>query len=356
MPNQTPNETSTVCAATAAARPVPSDTGGPRLYMVATPIGNLEDLSPHAARVLQEADVIACEDTRRTAKLLAFLMVSKPCRSVREHNEVSAGMRLLDEARERHWSVAYVSDAGTPGVSDPGARLAELAHQRGIPVYAVTGPSAWAAAVSVAGFAATASYFVGFLPRRGQDCADVVRRALAIAPCQLVFFESPHRIGSSLERLARWLPASTRVCLCREMTKMFESNRVCTLADAVKTLEQEPTRGEFAVVVEIAATPPGPLLRLGGATALADAGAPRTAADSMLGLTDAAAETTSPNLAILGRRALAESHATGSLRTAARNLAKAHPHFTSRDIYQAALNLRGDENGLRQEGYAGGAP
>lgn len=301
--------------------------------MVATPIGNLEDLSPHAARILREADVIACEDTRRTAKLLAHLHVSKSCTSLHAHNEDRVGRLVLEIAQAHNQHVAYVSDAGTPGVSDPGARLAALAHDMGIPVFAVTGPSAWAAALSVAGFGYTASYFVGFLPRREQDCREVVLGALRVAPCQFIFFESPNRIAASLTRLAKWLEPSTRLCLCREISKVFESNRQCTLSNALATLEQEPLRGEFAVVVELKPTETVPRDSL-----LHQHRHDLSLSEHRPERTEEQGESSEVSLRTLGRLAATQRSPQESLRDVARELASQNPRFSSRAIYQAALD------------------
>jgi 16S rRNA (cytidine1402-2'-O)-methyltransferase len=291
-----------------------------RLLMVATPIGNLEDLSLRAVRCLTEADIIACEDTRHTAKLLAHLGLSKACVSIHEHNEQSAGERLLSRALEQGQTIAYVSDAGTPGVSDPGCRLAAMAHTMGIPVYAIAGPSAWASAVSVAGFAPPHHFFVGFFPRSPTESAALLRRVLTVAPCQLVFFESPHRVARTLELLQSHLPGHTRVCVCREITKVFESTRVFTLDQALNHLNTEPIRGEFVVIIEVTSE-------------VLEHSQLHPSAKSR----DLNHVTDTLSLSQLADQALANRSAALTLRDMARHLAKAHPRFTSREIYQAAL-------------------
>jgi 16S rRNA (cytidine1402-2'-O)-methyltransferase len=287
--------------------------------MVATPIGNLADLSPRAAAALSEANIIACEDTRQTRKLLNHLGIKKPCISIREHNESTAGLPLLQSVLEEQLTLAYVSDAGTPGVSDPGAKLAEMAHHLGIAVYAVSGPSALASAISVTGFGQAHSYFIGFLPRKPQEIRAAIVKALRVAPIQLIFFESPKRIQPTIKVLAATLPSNTRICICREMTKLFESNRVLFLEDAQESLLKEPLLGEFAVVIDLV-----PLQ-----------------ADYMSAIQNqafSAPETSAPSLPELGFLAVTSRGAEQTLRDAARSLALKHPNHQARDIYQAALN------------------
>src|SRR6186997_2323188 len=161
------------------------------LYVVATPIGNLEDLTFRALRTLKEVDLIAAEDTRRTSKLLAHYEIRKPLVSVHEHNEHRETPRILDRI-SRGESVALVTDAGTPGIADPGARLVEAARRDNVRVVPIPGPSAVATALSISGFSADEFAFMGFPPRSGKDRARWLRR-LTNDSRVVVFFEAPHR-------------------------------------------------------------------------------------------------------------------------------------------------------------------
>lgn len=217
----------------------------PGLYVVATPIGNLGDLSERAAAVLQAASLIAAEDTRVLRTLATRVETHATALSLTEHNVEARIPRLLDAAREG--VVALTSDAGTPLIADPGARAVEAAHDAGIPVFAVPGPSALAAAVSVAGFSASDVHFLGFLPR-GQGERRRRLAGAAEAAETLVFFESPRRLGAALADVADALDDPT-VVVCRELTKVHEES-VRGTASAMAQRFRE-TRGECTVVVDV---------------------------------------------------------------------------------------------------------
>jgi len=217
------------------------------LYLVATPIGNLEDLTYRARRILVEVDLIACEDTRHTAHLLAHYGITTPTVSFHEHNEAARTSELLQRL-QRGEDVALVSDAGTPAVSDPGYPLVREAAAAGISVVSVPGPSAVMAALTVSGLPPDRFIFLGFLPRRSGER----RRALAAAaalPWTLVLFEAPHRITAVLEDIEAVL-GDRRVALARELTKKFEEVFRGTVADALGHLRAHAPRGEFTIVVE----------------------------------------------------------------------------------------------------------
>ena len=219
------------------------------LYVVATPIGNLADLSLRALHVLALADTIACEDTRHTGALLRHLGLDKPLLALHEHNESSAAGRvigLLNEGRR----VAYVSDAGTPAISDPGAALVAAVRQAGLRAVPIPGASSAVAAVSVAGDGRAQGFrFVGFLPAKGGERRAAVQAVAACAD-QQVLFEAPHRIESLLASLADSLPGRD-VTLCRELTKQFETVATLPAADLPAWLAADPhrARGEFVLVV-----------------------------------------------------------------------------------------------------------
>lgn len=224
------------------------------LYVVATPIGNVADLSLRALHVLGLADAIACEDTRNTGQLLSRVGLQRPVVAVHEHNEREAAVRIVERlaAGER---IAYVSDAGTPGISDPGARLVEAVRAAGLRVVPLPGPSAAITAMSVAGDMLEAGEgrftFVGFLPGKPKARADAIAE-LAPLGHAWILYEAPHRIADTLAALAEALPAERRLLIGRELTKLFEETPVLTVADAPAWLAAEPSRGkgEFVLVVE----------------------------------------------------------------------------------------------------------
>jgi 16S rRNA (cytidine1402-2'-O)-methyltransferase len=189
------------------------------LFVVGTPIGNLEDLTFRALRTLKDVDVIAAEDTRRTAKLLAHYEIRKPLVSVREHNERRETPRILERLK-RGESVALVTDAGTPGIADPGARLVAAVREAGLRVVPIPGASAVATALSVSGFAADEFTFMGFPPRSGKEREDWFRR-LKADPRVIVFFEAPHRIERTLSTL-RETDVIRPIIVMRELSKIHE--------------------------------------------------------------------------------------------------------------------------------------
>lgn len=224
------------------------------LYVVATPIGNVADLSLRALHVLGLADAIACEDTRNTGQLLSRVGLQRPLVAVHEHNEREAAVRIVERlaAGER---IAYVSDAGTPGISDPGARLVAAVRAAGLKVVPLPGPSAAVTALSVAGDMLESGEgrftFVGFLPGKAKARQDAIAK-LAELDHAWVFYEAPHRIAETLAALADGLPGTRRLLIGRELTKLFEETPVLTVAEAPAWLAAEATRGkgEFVLVVE----------------------------------------------------------------------------------------------------------
>jgi 16S rRNA (cytidine1402-2'-O)-methyltransferase len=214
------------------------------LFVVATPIGNLEDVTLRALRILREVTVIAAEDTRRTSRLLQHYSISTPTISLHEHNEHSRSRTLVDRLA-RGESVALVSDAGTPVVSDPGARLVAAAHEAGIRVEPVPGPSAVLAAVSASGFGGEGFVFLGFPPARAEP-RRVWLSSLVNDARPLVLYEAPHRIRDTLEDIRQILGDRT-IAVGREMTKAHEELVVRPISQYVRQLT-EP-RGEYTVVV-----------------------------------------------------------------------------------------------------------
>lgn len=218
------------------------------LVVVATPIGNLGDLSQRAAATLQEADVVCCEDTRHTGQLLARLgLRAARLLSVHAHNERERVAEIL-ELLEQGARVALVSDAGTPAVSDPGEQVIEAAIAAGHRVTSVPGPSAAVAALVVAGLGTARWRFEGFLPRRGAERAGRLGE-IAAASHPSVIYESPQRVGATLGDLAERCGADRRVAISRELTKRFEETWHGTLAEACERASATPARGEHVLVV-----------------------------------------------------------------------------------------------------------
>jgi len=218
------------------------------LYVVGTPIGNLDDLSPRARDVLGRVSAIAAEDTRRTSGLLSTIGVKKPLIALHEHNEDRRAEALLARLSEGQ-SLALVSDAGMPLISDPGWRLVERALEAGIDVRTVPGPSAVTAALSVAGLPTDRFVFEGFLPRRAQ-ARDARLEALAGEDRTLVFFEAVHRMPGTVAALVSAFGPRRRACVARELTKLHEQVFRGTLEDIGRALGGEiPLLGEFVLVV-----------------------------------------------------------------------------------------------------------
>jgi 16S rRNA (cytidine1402-2'-O)-methyltransferase len=219
------------------------------LYVVATPIGNLADITLRAVHVLGLVDAVACEDTRVSAGLLRHFGIERPLLALHQHNEQQAAQAVV-ERLTRGERIAYVSDAGTPAVSDPGARLVAAVQAAGARVVPIPGASSALAALSVAGDAAAAGFaFAGFLPPKGAD-RKAALLALANARAAQVLFEAPHRIETLAAELAAAMPAR-RITLCRELTKQFET--VATLAaaglPAWLAADANRLRGEFVIVL-----------------------------------------------------------------------------------------------------------
>ena len=230
-----------------------------RLLVVATPLGNLADITARASEALRGCDLVACEDTRRTRVLLAHLGVTARALSYHKFNEASRLDPILGALAEGK-TVALVTDAGTPGISDPGARLVSAARSAGAGVEAIPGPSAPAAAVSVSGFESPGYLFAGYPPPRGAArrrflaglrAAEAARASAdpGAEPLPLVFFEAPHRIEACLDDLRAEL-GDRRAVLIREMTKLHEETLSGSLSGIAAALRDAPRRGEFTIVVE----------------------------------------------------------------------------------------------------------
>src|SRR6185436_17878189 len=217
------------------------------LYVLATPIGNLEDLSARALAILREADAIVSEDTRTTQKLLTRYEIKKPLIAYFQHSPPRRLEEILEKLRAGQ-TIALVTESGTPGVSDPGARLVDAALASGIKVLPVPGPSAVAAAASACGFGADAFHFAGFLPRKPGKRRKALE-ALAPLGVTLLVFESPYRVAGTLEDMLAVL-GDRRITICRELTKIHEEVWRTTVSKAVERYGKEEPRGEFTIAVE----------------------------------------------------------------------------------------------------------
>lgn len=218
----------------------------PLIYLVATPIGNLDEMSPRAIEILSNADLIACEDTRNTAKLLNLFNISKPLVSIREHNETSESEKIVNQILQGK-VVTYVSDAGYPCISDPGARLVKICLKNNINVSTISGPNAALNALAASGLPTDHFYFHGFLNAkstiRKQELGDLKNRTET-----LIFYESPHRIEKTLKEMFEILE-NRHVCIARELTKKHEE----FIRDELKNIiniDPETLKGEMVIIVE----------------------------------------------------------------------------------------------------------
>ena len=218
-----------------------------RLYLCATPIGNLADITYRAVETLRTADVIAAEDTRHTRGLLAHYDIHTPMTSYHEHNKEEKGTELIERLRAGA-TVVCVSDAGLPGIADPGGDLARRAIAEGIPVTPLPGANAALSALICAGLPLEGFTFVGFLPRKEKKRREVLARVAAY-PETLIFYEAPHRLRETLAALAATLGAERQACAARELTKKFEEFRRTTLGDLLAHYREHEPRGEFVLIV-----------------------------------------------------------------------------------------------------------
>lgn len=224
----------------------------PGLYLVATPIGNLEDITLRAIRVLRQADLIACEDTRQTQKLLNHFGIEKPTVSYHEHNEASRAAELVEKLVAGA-KIAMVSDAGTPGISDPGYRLIALAIERCLPVVPVPGPAALVAALVASGFPLQPFSFRGFLPPKSGARRKALEKVRQSSQTQ-VFYEAPHRIREALEDVVAALGPERRVVIARELTKIHEEFLRGTATEVLAVLSaREEVKGEIVLLIGPAA-------------------------------------------------------------------------------------------------------
>ncbi len=227
--------------------PSPFQAQGGTLYVVATPIGNLSDISGRALAILSTCDKIACEDTRVTLKLLNHLNIHKPLVSYRDENETSQALRLVEDIKAG-LSLALISDAGTPTISDPGFRLVRLCRKEGLPVSPIPGPCAFIAALSASGLPSNAFFFAGFLPPKSSARARFFE-ANRLAEHTLILYESCHRILSFIEELLASMGNSRVIALGREISKKFETFLVGPVGQVFEQLKTKSHKGEFVVII-----------------------------------------------------------------------------------------------------------
>jgi 16S rRNA (cytidine1402-2'-O)-methyltransferase len=217
------------------------------LYVVATPIGNLEDISYRAVRVLKEADLIACEDTRHTAKLLNHYGIDKPMVSYHEHNEAARAEELVAKLTAG-LNIAQVSDAGMPGISDPGYRVIHLAIERGVRVVPIPGPSALVAALAASGLPTDSFQFLGFLPAKSGQRRTMLE-TLRDAQHTTVVYEAPHRIVETMKDIVELLGSERPVALARELTKVHEEFIRGSAAEVLRRVQEQELKGEITLLI-----------------------------------------------------------------------------------------------------------
>jgi 16S rRNA (cytidine1402-2'-O)-methyltransferase len=220
------------------------------LYLIATPIGNLADISCRAVHVLSQVDAIACEDTRTTKQLLNQLGLSKPCIAAHQHNENEAAQKIIQRLQQGE-RIALVSDAGTPAISDPGARIVNAVRQAGLNIMPLPGACAAIIALSASGLLQDQFYFVGFLPSKAGQRDSVLQPLRSIA-ATLIFYEAPHRIADTVAALNALFPGERQLVLARELTKLFEETHRCPLNQAHAWLAADLHRqkGEYVILLE----------------------------------------------------------------------------------------------------------
>ncbi|MCH5334097.1 MAG: 16S rRNA (cytidine(1402)-2'-O)-methyltransferase [Agathobacter sp.] len=218
------------------------------LYLCATPIGNLEDITLRVLRILKEVDLIAAEDTRNSMKLLNHFDIHTPMTSYHEHNKIAKAYQLVEKLRAG-LNIALITDAGTPGISDPGEELVRICREEGIAVTSVPGAVACVTALTMSGLSARRFAFEAFLPKDKKE-RQAVLDELRTETRTIVIYEAPHHLLATLEELKSALGGERRLAVCRELTKKHEENLQTTLADSLHYFEANEPRGEFVLVIE----------------------------------------------------------------------------------------------------------
>ncbi len=217
------------------------------LYLCATPIGNLEDITMRVLRILEEVDVIAAEDTRNSIKLLNHYEIKTPMTSYHEHNKYEKGKVLVERLRNGE-NIALITDAGTPGISDPGEELVQLCYASGVPVTSLPGPAACITALTIAGRATRRFSFEAFLPSDKKERRKVLEE-LEKETRTMILYEAPHRLVKTLDELLEAL-GNRQISICRELTKRYETINRTTIEEAISEYNNQPAKGECVLVIE----------------------------------------------------------------------------------------------------------
>ena len=218
-----------------------------KLYLCATPIGNLEDITFRVLRTLKEVDLIAAEDTRNSIKLLNHFEIKTPMTSYHEYNKIDKAYQLVDKMREGK-NIALITDAGTPGISDPGEDLVRICYEEGIEVTSLPGPAACVTALTMSGLATRRFAFEAFLPRDKKDRAQVLEQ-LKNETRTMILYEAPHHLVKTLEELQSML-GNRKIAVCRELTKRYEEKMLSTISDMLNFYKENEPRGEYVLVLE----------------------------------------------------------------------------------------------------------
>lgn len=218
-----------------------------KLYLCATPIGNLEDITYRVLRTLREVDLIAAEDTRNSIKLLNHFEIKTPMTSYHEYNKIEKAYQLVDKLREGK-NIALITDAGTPGISDPGEELVRICREEGIEVTSLPGPAACITALTMSGLPTRRFAFEAFLPREKKERAAVLEQ-LRDETRTMIFYEAPHHLGKTLEELYEAL-GSRKISICRELTKRYEEVMSISIEEALVYYKENEPRGEYVLVVQ----------------------------------------------------------------------------------------------------------
>ena len=217
------------------------------LYLCATPIGNLEDMTFRAVRILKEADLIAAEDTRNSIKLRNHFEIKTPMTSYHEYNKIEKGHKLVERLQNGE-DIAVITDAGMPGISDPGEELVKMCQEAGITVTAVPGACACVTALTISGLGTRRFAFEAFLPADKNERKDILKE-LEDETRTMIIYEAPHRLLKTLKELSEVLGGSRAVTICKELTKRYENSMVTTLAEACSYYENNQPRGEYVLVI-----------------------------------------------------------------------------------------------------------
>lgn len=218
-----------------------------KLYLCATPIGNLEDITYRVLRTLKEVDLIAAEDTRNSIKLLNHFEIKTPMTSYHEYNKIEKAYQLIDKLREGK-NIALITDAGTPGISDPGEELVRICYEEGMEVTSLPGPAACITALTMSGLPTRRFAFEAFLPRDKKERADVLKQ-LANETRTMIIYEAPHHLVKTLEELYDTL-GNRNITICRELTKRYEEKMLMTLSESLDYYTEKEPRGEYVLILE----------------------------------------------------------------------------------------------------------